>query len=77
MQRLYALNPLVGLIDGFRAALLGGRFNQFALAVSVSVTIILLLISAYVFNRFEDDLLTSFKRVTATTFAGSDKSDEQ
>lgn len=52
-QRLYALNPLVGVIDGFRTALLGGRFNQFALAVSVSFTIGLLIISAYIFRRFE------------------------
>ena len=54
-QRLYALNPLVGLIDGFRAALLGGSFNQFALAVSVSFTIGSLIISASIFRRFEKD----------------------
>ncbi|HVS81006.1 MAG TPA: ABC transporter permease [Pyrinomonadaceae bacterium] len=54
-QRLYALNPLVGVIDGFRTALLGGRFNQFALAVSVSFTIGLLIISAYIFRRFEKE----------------------
>jgi lipopolysaccharide transport system permease protein len=54
-QRLYALNPLVGVIEGFRAALLGGRFNQFALAVSVSFTIGLLIMSAFVFRRFEED----------------------
>jgi lipopolysaccharide transport system permease protein len=52
-QRLYALNPLVGIIDGFRTALLGGRFNRFALAVSVGFTIGLLIISAYMFRRFE------------------------
>ena len=54
-QRLYALNPMVGVIDGFRAALLGGRFNQFALAVSVGFAIGLLIISAYIFRRFERD----------------------
>jgi lipopolysaccharide transport system permease protein len=54
-QRLYALNPLVGVIEGFRAALLGGRFNQFALAVSAGFTIGLLIISAYIFRRFEKD----------------------
>ena len=26
-QRLYALNPLVGIIEGFRVALLGGNSN--------------------------------------------------
>src|SRR5229473_5294332 len=30
-QRLYALNPLVGIIEGFRVALLGGQFNRFAI----------------------------------------------
>src|SRR5713101_986763 len=54
-QRLYALNPMVGVIDGFRAALLGGRFNQFALAVSVGFALGLLIFSAYIFWRFEKD----------------------
>jgi len=52
-QRLYALNPLVGIIEGFRVALLGGRFNQFALAVSAGFAIGLLIISAYIFRHFE------------------------
>jgi lipopolysaccharide transport system permease protein len=54
-QRVYALNPLVGIIEGFRVALLGGNFNRFALAVSICFTIGLLIISAYVFRRFEKD----------------------
>jgi lipopolysaccharide transport system permease protein len=54
-QRVYALNPLVGIIEGFRAALLGVRFNLFSLAVSVSATIGLLIIAAYIFRRAEDD----------------------
>ena len=33
-QKLYALNPLVGVIEGFRAALLGGRFVIVALLSS-------------------------------------------
>ena len=52
-QRLYALNPMVGVLDGFRVALLGGRFNQFALAVSISFAIGSLIISAYIFRRLE------------------------
>ena len=52
-QRLYALNPLVGIIEGFRIALLGGRFNQFALAVSAAFAVGLLIISAYIFRHFE------------------------
>jgi len=54
-QRLYALNPLVGVIEGFRVALLGGQFNRFAIAVSTSFTVALVIISAYVFRRFEKD----------------------
>ena len=54
-QRLYALNPLVGVIEGFRAALLGVRFNKFALAVTVVFTVASLIISAYIFRRLEND----------------------
>lgn len=54
-QRLYALNPLVGVIEGFRAALLGVRFNKFALAVTVAFTVASLIISAYIFRRLEND----------------------
>src|SRR5229473_3078661 len=52
-QRLYALNPLVGIVEGFRIALLGGSFNRFALAVSAGFAIALAIISAYVFRHFE------------------------
>jgi lipopolysaccharide transport system permease protein len=55
LQKLYGLNPLVGVIDGFRVALLGGRFNVFALGVSVSLTLGMLIISAYLFRRLEKD----------------------
>jgi lipopolysaccharide transport system permease protein len=50
---LYSLNPLVGILDGFRAAVLGGRFNRFALGVSVVATLILLVYSAFLFRRVE------------------------
>ncbi|MCA1632234.1 MAG: ABC transporter permease [Acidobacteria bacterium] len=50
---LYSLNPLVGIIDGFRVALLGGTFNRFALAVSTAVTLVLLVYSAFMFRRVE------------------------
>lgn len=50
---LYSLNPLVGLVDGFRFALLGGPFNRSALGVSVLLTLVLLICSAYLFQRLE------------------------
>ena len=35
---LYALNPLVGIIDGFRWCILGGvKFNALSFGMSVSV----------------------------------------
>jgi lipopolysaccharide transport system permease protein len=49
----YDLNPLVGIIDNFRASLFGGAFNWYALALSVAFSLILLVYSAYVFRRAE------------------------
>ncbi|PYS82367.1 MAG: phosphate ABC transporter permease [Acidobacteria bacterium] len=52
-QRLYTLNPMVGILDNFRAALLGVPFNWAALAVSVAFTLALLVYAAYDFRRME------------------------
>jgi lipopolysaccharide transport system permease protein len=52
-QRLYTLNPMVGILDNFRAALLGVPFNWSALAVSVVFTLALLVYAAYDFRRME------------------------
>ena len=52
-QTLYSLNPLVGLIQGFRAALLGTKFPMFALAITVFVTVILFGCAAFVFRQTE------------------------
>jgi lipopolysaccharide transport system permease protein len=50
---LYSLNPLVGIIEGFRAALFGKSFNWTALGISAIVTVALLLYAGYVFKRRE------------------------
>lgn len=50
---LYSLNPLVGIIEGFRAALFGKSFNWPALGISAGVTIALLLYAGFVFKRRE------------------------
>jgi lipopolysaccharide transport system permease protein len=54
---LYALNPLAGIIDGFRVALLGelngARFDYQALGISAAVTIALAVYAAYDFRRME------------------------
>jgi len=44
---------LVGIISGFRAAILGEAFNPMALTVSIFVTFALLAYSAYMFRRVE------------------------
>lgn len=50
---VYSLNPLVGIIENFRAALFGKSFNWPALAISGIVTLALLVYSSYVFHRRE------------------------
>ncbi len=52
-QRIYALNPLVGIIEGFRSALFNRPLNRWALAASVVVTTVLLVYSAFAFRRVE------------------------
>lgn len=52
-RTLYFLNPIAGLIDGFRVALLGGEFSYFGLAVSAGYTIVLLICAGYLFRRIE------------------------
>lgn len=49
----YALNPLAGLIQGFRWALVRGPAPDYMLAVSVAVVLILLVSGVYYFRRAE------------------------
>jgi lipopolysaccharide transport system permease protein len=50
---LLNLNPLSGIIDGYRAALFGRPLNWQMLSVSAAATIILLICSAFYFRRME------------------------
>jgi lipopolysaccharide transport system permease protein len=51
---LYGLNPMAGVVEGFRWALLGkGSEPGPMLAVSVLVTVALLVSGAYYFRRME------------------------
>lgn len=52
---VFALNPLTGILEGFRAALFGTQFDWFAVGVSIVLTFILALASLLVFKRMEDD----------------------
>jgi lipopolysaccharide transport system permease protein len=52
---VYSLNPLVGLIDGFRWAVLGGNARIYVpgLVLSVVVSVIMLIYGVSVFRRME------------------------
>jgi lipopolysaccharide transport system permease protein len=52
---LYALNPMVGVIDGFRWALLGGRGGAMPLTFfsSIAVTIFFLILGVWYFRKTE------------------------
>ena len=51
---LLTVNPVAGIIEGFRASLTGVPFNWFHLSLSAAITLALLVCSVYVFRRFED-----------------------
>jgi lipopolysaccharide transport system permease protein len=51
---LLTINPVAGIIEGFRASLAGGSFNWMHLSIAAVITLVLLVCSIYVFRRFED-----------------------
>jgi lipopolysaccharide transport system permease protein len=50
---LLALNPLAGLVDGYRSALFGREWHWTALSISSGITLMLLFGCAYAFRRME------------------------
>lgn len=52
-RRLYSLNPVAGIIEGFRSALFGHAFDWPALASATVVTLVLLVYAAFAFKRME------------------------
>ncbi len=54
-RRVFAFNPLTGILEGFHAALFGGEFDWFAISVSIVLILILILTALFVFKRMEDD----------------------
>ncbi len=55
-RHIYALNPMVGIIDGFRWAVLGTKFpDSSALTISVGASIFFLLTGLWYFRRLERD----------------------
>ncbi len=51
---LLALNPMTGIIEGFRASLFGGKLDALATLTSAALTIFILLVSFIFFRRVED-----------------------
>jgi len=51
----YALNPLVGIIDGFRWSLLGGQvpLNAAAVLISAAMTVAVMVLGVWYFRRME------------------------
>lgn len=51
---LLLINPVAGIIEGFRASLTGHSFDWLQVSISTAITFALLLSSVYIFRRFED-----------------------
>lgn len=47
------LNPLSGIIEGYRAALFGKSFDWTSLAASATITVVMLVVSSLAFRRME------------------------
>ena len=50
-----AFNPVTGLIEGYRAAFFGKPFDWFSLAISVAITVAVLVYATFAFSRMEDE----------------------
>jgi lipopolysaccharide transport system permease protein len=51
---VYALNPMVGVVEGFRWAFFGSAISGRDVAISVASAIVMLLVGLLVFGRMED-----------------------
>lgn len=51
---VFALNPLTGILDGFRSSLFGSPFDWPVIGVSIASLVVLLLVSLFVFKSMED-----------------------
>jgi lipopolysaccharide transport system permease protein len=54
-QRLYALNPVTGIVEGFRSSLFAKEFDWMALGFASILTFVLLIYSVYAFRRREKE----------------------
>ena len=51
---LLALNPMTGIIEGFRASLFGGKLDAVTTLTSAALTLGILIVSLFVFQHAED-----------------------
>ena len=56
-QRVYSLNPFVGIINGIRGSLFGLEFEWESIAISLVVTIVISGISLFIFQRLDRNLV--------------------
>jgi len=52
-QWLVTINPIAGIIEGFRACLTGGSFDWLHVSIAAAITVTILVCSGYIFRRFE------------------------
>jgi lipopolysaccharide transport system permease protein len=50
---LFAMNPMTGIIEGYRSALFGRIFNWKAIAVATVITVAMLVYASFTFRRME------------------------
>lgn len=50
----YALNPMVGVVEGFRWAFFGSAISGRDLSISVLTAVVILIVGLFVFGRMED-----------------------
>jgi len=53
LKIVLTLNPLTGIIENFRSALVGTQMKWSSLAISAAITLVLFVCSAYAFKRME------------------------
>lgn len=54
-QFVLSINPLTGILEGFRSSLFGDDFNLQTIAFSVVITFVAFFVSLYIFKQMEDD----------------------
>jgi lipopolysaccharide transport system permease protein len=52
---IFSLNPLTGIVEGFRASLFGYGFDWQTIAISSISLLVLVAVSLFIFQRMEDD----------------------